>query len=123
MKLPKILIVDDDVKLTDLTQAVLQRVGSFDTLAENRSFAALATARTYRPDVILLDVDMPGKDGGDVATELGMDPDLRCVPIIFLSSLISEDDAGTREGVRYLSKPAKPNVLIEAVREALGVAA
>lgn len=123
MKTPKILLVDDDVKLTELTRTLLQRLGGFDTCVENRSFAALATARTYRPDLILLDVDMPGKDGGDVAAELAADPDLRWTPIIFLSSLISEGDACTRNGVRYLPKPVKPPVLVEAVRSALGIAA
>ncbi|MEO6738725.1 MAG: response regulator [Chthoniobacteraceae bacterium] len=123
MSKPKILIVDDDKSLLSLTRTLLEKLGSFETCTEHRSFAALATARTFCPDLVLLDVDMPGKDGGDVAAELGADAVLSRVPIIFLTSLVSKDEAGVRNGVRYLSKPVNPQLLLQAVREALAVAA
>ena len=123
MTKPKILIVDDDVKLLSLTRVILDKMGSFDTCIEHRSFAALATAQTFCPDLILLDVDMPGKDGGDVAAELGRDPALRSVPVIFLTSLVSANEAGPRNGVQYLSKPVNPQMLLQTVREALKKAA
>jgi CheY-like chemotaxis protein len=119
MNRPRILIVDDDVKLLSLTRVLLNKMGSFDTFIEHRSFAALATARAFRPDLILLDVDMPGKDGGDVAEELGQDPVLSRVPIVFLTSLISQNEAGMHNGARYLSKPVSPLVLLQTVRETL----
>lgn len=123
MSKPKILIVDDDKSLLSLTRMLLDKMGSFDTCIEHRSFAALATAQVFNPDLVLLDVDMPGKDGGDVAAELHADPMLRNVPVIFLTSLVSKDEAGMRNGVRYLSKPVNPQLLLQAVREALAVAA
>ena len=123
MSIPKILIVDDDVKLLSLTNMLLRKMGSFETCLEHRSFAAVERARRFRPDLVLLDVDMPGKDGGDVAAELGADPVLRRLPIIFLTSLVSKDEAGMRNGVRHLSKPANPQMLLQAVREALREAA
>ena len=123
MTRPRILIVDDDEKLLSLTRVILNKMGSFDTFAEHRSFAAFATARSFCPDLILLDVDMPGKDGGDVAAELATDAVLRKVPIIFLTSLVSGEEAGMRNGVRYLSKPVSPQMLLQTVREALAEAA
>jgi CheY-like chemotaxis protein len=115
--------VDDDVKLLSLTRVLLNKLGTFDTFIEHRSFAAVATARAFGPDLILLDVDMPGKDGGDVAAELGQDPVLKNVPIVFLTSLISQNESGIRNGTRFLSKPVSPQVLLQTVREVLQEAA
>ena len=123
MTRPRILIVDDDEKLLSLTRVILNKMGSFDTVTEHRSFAAFATARSFCPDLILLDVDMPGKDGGDVAAELATDAVLRKVPIIFLTSPVSGEEAGMRNGARYLSKPVSPQMLLQTVREALAEAA
>lgn len=96
---------------------ILNRVGGYDVYEENRSFAAVATAREFRPDVVLLDVNMPGKDGGTVAHELAADPMLAATPIVFVTSLISASEAGTRNGARYLSKPVDPKLLLETVKE------
>ncbi len=112
----KILVVDDDPKLSRLVATILNRVGGYDVCEENRPFAALATARQYRPDLILLDVDMPGKDGGTISRELGDDALLAEVPVIFVTSLISKSEAGVHHGVRYLSKPVDPHLLLNTVR-------
>ena len=112
----KILVVDDDPSLSRLVAVILNRMGGYDVLEENRSFAALTTARSFRPDLILLDVDMPGKDGGAVAAELGNDPLFAHTPIVFVTSLISKGEAGIRNGERFLSKPVDPNLLLETVR-------
>jgi two-component system, OmpR family, response regulator len=112
----KILVVDDDPKLSALLAVILNRVGGYDVIQENRSYAALATARQYRPDVILLDVDMPGKDGGAVAAEIRGDSELGGVPVVFVTSLISASEAGTHNGSRYLSKPVDPKLLLDTVR-------
>ncbi|MEP6669213.1 MAG: response regulator [Chthoniobacter sp.] len=111
----KILVVDDDPKLSRLVATILDRVGGYDVYEENRSFAAVATAQQFRPDIILLDVDMPGKDGGTVARELAGIATLAKVPVIFVTSLISKSEAGLRNGVRYLSKPVDPHLLLSTV--------
>ncbi|HEY3901746.1 MAG TPA: response regulator [Chthoniobacter sp.] len=116
MKPSKILIVDDDSKLSSLIALILRRAGGYEVREENRSFAALATAREYLPDLVLLDVDMPGKDGGAVAHELAGDSLLSAVPIIFITSLIAAGEAGTRNGAVYLAKPVEPKRLIETVQ-------
>ena len=116
MSKSKILIVDDDPNLSKLIGMVLSRMGGYEVLEENRSFAALATAREFRPDVILLDVDMPGKDGGVVSAELADDPILANVPVVFVTSLISKAEAGVRNGARFLAKPVEPKLLLETVR-------
>ena len=112
----KILVVDDDPKLSHLVATILDRVGGYEVLEENRPFAAVATAQQFRPDVILLDVDMPGKDGGAIARELAGNTLLASIPVIFVTSLISSSEAGLRNGVRYLAKPVDPNLLLNTVR-------
>jgi len=124
MTKPRILVVDDEPNLSGLVRLSLLKTERFDVRVENRSALALAAAREYCPDIILLDVDMPGKDGGDVARELQADPVLRAVPILFFTSLISREEAGQQEsirgGMRYLAKPVNSKVLISVVDRILG---
>ncbi len=112
----KILVVDDDPKLSRLVATILDRVGGYDVVEENRPFAALATARHYQPDMILLDVDMPGKDGGTISRELAGDVALSKVPVLFVTSLISANESGLHNGARYLAKPVNPQLLLDTVR-------
>ena len=115
----QILVVDDDPKLSRLVKAILEKTDLYEVKEENRSSTALATARAYGPDMILLDVDMPGKDGGDIARELQSDPALAQKPVLFFTSLISHHEAGKHEvergGMLFLAKPVDPEVLIETV--------
>lgn len=115
----RILVVDDDPKLSRLVKTILEKTGLYEVREENRSSAALTTGRAFIPDMILLDVDMPGKDGGDVARELQGDPTLSAKPVLFFTSLISHGEAGKHEvergGMLFLAKPVDPAVLIETV--------
>jgi len=123
MSKAKILVVDDDPKLSRLVKAYLENTRLFEVQEENRSSQAVATARAFQPNAILLDIDMPGKDGGQVAQELSADPTLAKTPVMFLTSLISGLEAGQYEiergGKRYLAKPVNPSVLIRAVHRLL----
>lgn len=124
MEKSRILIVDDDIHLARLVALMLNKSGAYTSLVENRSHQALATARKFRPDLVLLDVDMPGMDGGDVARVFRDDPLLRDVPVIFFTSLISPSELGrgmaVRAGERFLPKLVDPAVLIRSVEEVLG---
>jgi two-component system, cell cycle response regulator DivK len=119
MSQTKILVVDDDPKLSRLVKVVLEKTKLYEVIEENRSANALTVARGLRPRAILMDVDMPGKDGGELAREIAADRDLAKTPIMFLTSLISSNEAGQHEVVRagkwFLAKPVKPEVLIKSV--------
>jgi CheY-like chemotaxis protein len=112
----RILLVDDDAKLSSLVRIILERVGHYSVREENRSFAAIETALEFRPHLCILDVNMPGKDGGDVATEIRNHPILRETPVIFLTSLCTPNDTGMHGGTRFLSKPVDPKQLLSAVK-------
>lgn len=123
MNKSRILVVDDEPNISALVRLYLEKTQRFEVRVENRSALALPAAREFRPDMVLLDVDMPGKDGGEVALEIQAEPMLRGVPIVFLTSLVSTAEAGQgatmRGGMRFLAKPVNPKVLIDTVDRVL----
>jgi CheY-like chemotaxis protein len=88
----RILIIDDERPYTEMLKLNLERVGRFLACEENDARRALATARQFGPDLVLLDVMMPDIDGGDVAAMLAGDRDLRDVPIVFLTALVAQEE-------------------------------
>ena len=123
MNTTRILVVDDEPNLSELVRLFLVKTKRFEVRTENRSGNVLAATREFRPELILLDVDMPGLDGGEIAREIEADPILRGVPILFFTSLISQAEAGThpvmRGGMRFLAKPLNPKVLINAIDQVM----
>ena len=124
MSKTKVLIVDDDIAASRLLGLGLEKTGAFQVRVENTATQALNRAREFGPDVILLDVCMPGADGGDVAFHIHADATLRATPIIFLTSLVSEQEANNktvqRGGYEFLSKPASIGKVIECIDRHVG---
>jgi len=119
----RILIVDDDIHLGQLVAIMLEKTRLYATALETRPHLALRTACNFKPELILLDVDMPGIDGGELAKNFRAHSDLREVPIIFFTSLVSPADAKqtmiTRGGERFLPKPIDAAVLIRSIESVL----
>src|SRR5438093_5571928 len=118
----RILIVDDDADSTHLVKILLEKTGSYVVLEENDSAAAHQSARSFRPDVILMDIMMPKTDGAELAVQIEADPELQGTPIIFLTALITkpETNNGLRiEGHRSLAKPINIPELIDQIEESL----
>ncbi len=117
----RVLVVDDDPNLSRLSAMILENSGEYEVLTENDSTRALSVARQFRPQIMLFDVDMPNKDGGELAREAKNDPQLREVPVLFLTGLVSKAEAGHEElqcgGQSFLAKPVLPEVLLSAVRK------
>src|SRR6185295_3918644 len=90
----RILIIDDEASFTRMVKLNLEKTGQFDVRAENRAAGALAAAREFKPDLVLLDVIMPTMDGGDVARQIQNDRSLRGTPIVFLTATVSQREAG-----------------------------
>jgi DNA-binding response OmpR family regulator len=89
---------------------------------ESDARRALETARSFRPDLILLDLIMPEADGIEIAAELNADWMLHCVPIVFVTALITREEARDVrriEGHRVLAKPMSTSELIKVVEENL----
>jgi CheY-like chemotaxis protein len=116
---PKILIVDDEKGFTKLTRLAMTE---FEVCEENNATHALDTARSFQPDLILLDVVMPDMDGGDIAAQIKADPELKNVPIVFLTAIVTEKETAKRQsfgGYPFISKPITPEKLAESIRKHL----
>jgi two-component system alkaline phosphatase synthesis response regulator PhoP len=113
-----ILVVDDEPRIVQLVRDYLEH-GGFAVLTASDGPTALRTARTGRPDLIVLDLGLPGLDGLDVARSLRRDGE---VPIIMLTARTEESDklVGLELGADdYLTKPFSPKELVARVRAVL----
>lgn len=110
----RILLVDDNLNLTNLLSRALHKFG-YDAVVENNSFHAMMTIRTVKPDLLILDVMMPGKDGAAVLAELRMDPKWGDLPVILLTALAQEAESIATIGGRHCTVMGKPVELADLV--------
>ena len=125
--LRRISLVDDEAGVTELLRMNLERGGLYEVRIENDSTKAVSVARTFQPDVILLDVVMPGMDGGDVQAALQNDPALSRVPVLMLTALVdstelSEGAVAQAGSQMVLPKPVNLALLFRVLDEILGEA-
>lgn len=92
----KLLVIDDDPAVAAFMLTKLAQHYQVITTVDARKATALA--REERPDVILCDLDMPDISGGEVASLLAEDPATASIPLIFLTSLISPEEASEMQG-------------------------
>jgi CheY-like chemotaxis protein len=115
----RVLIVDDDANLSRLSGMILENSGKYEVMIVNESLRALPAALQFRPDVMLFDVDMPGKTGGDLAREAASDPRLRDIPVLFLTGLVTHEESGGNPiesgGMKFLPKPVEPALLLATI--------
>jgi two-component system, OmpR family, phosphate regulon response regulator PhoB len=117
----KILVVDDEPDVTDLVAYHL-KAKAFHVETLNDATASIAKARSYQPDLIILDIMMPDLSGIQVCRILRADPKLAKVPIIFLTAKAEAHDRieGLESGADdYLSKPFSPKELVLRVESIL----
>ena len=115
----RILVADDDAVILRLIEINLSLEG-FEVELADRGEDAIAKAKETTPDLILLDVMMPGMTGWECARLLKEDPQTSAIPIVFLSARTQEEDRrrGEELGVAaYVTKPFDPRELISTIRE------
>jgi two-component system alkaline phosphatase synthesis response regulator PhoP len=119
----KILIVDDERITTQLVQAFLEP-HDFEVVLAYDGVEALEVARAEKPDLILLDIVLPRKDGFDVCAELRSDPDFKDVRILmFTAKGLSQDvERGRQVGAdEYIIKPFSGKNLLAIIKKQLGL--
>ena len=121
----RILVVDDDIYATRLLKVSLEKTGVFEVCEVNQGSEALATAREFQPDAILLDVWIPDVEGSVIASQIKDDPDLRATPIVFLTSIVSERELTEKGniigGQRYLAKPMRVEKVVACLENILRI--
>ncbi|MEO0445472.1 MAG: response regulator [Verrucomicrobiota bacterium] len=120
----RILLIDDNLNLTNLLSRALRKFG-FEVFAENNSFNSMSTIRASAPDLLVLDVMMPGKDGAAVLAELRMDPTWGDLPVILLTAIAQEAQSIANIGGRHskvMGKPVEFEDLVAEIEDSLAKA-
>ena len=123
MKAKRVLIVDDEASLRTLVRANLE-VDGIDVIEAVDGVEAMEMLKHDRPDLILLDIMMPRKDGLEVLEELAVDDTLKEIPVIMLTAKGEQEDLerGADLGARgHITKPFDPEQLVRTVKAALGM--
>jgi len=119
----RILIIDDESSFTRLLALNLGSTGKYTVRAENWAPNCLAAVGDFNPDLILLDVMMPGIGGGELAAQLQAHPGFNDIPVVFLTAAVKQEEVRSRSGViggfPYLAKPVNLKELIGCIEKHL----
>lgn len=110
----RILVVDDQPRDTQLLKLYLEGTNQYVVREENDAQSALSAAAEFKPHLILLDVMMPGMEGGDLAACFEANPKFKAVPIVFLTAAVTKEEVQAGGGrIGRFAFLAKPVVLTE----------
>ncbi len=125
----KVLLIDDEPDAVDFAKEIIESMGHTVVFAHDGD-SGLEKMRLEKPDLVILDVQMPGKDGFQVFNIIKQDDDLKATPVIMLTGIkekvglgFSADDMGEYMGKKpeaYVEKPIEPGKLQAAVNEVFG---
>ena len=117
----RILLVDDEKSFTTLLKLNLEETGNYDVRVENWPEDALAAVREFKPDLVLLDIIMPRLPGGNVASLIDDDPELKGTPIVFLTAAVRRSQIEDHDGIicdhPCLAKPATLNDVVAMIEK------
>ena len=120
----KILLIDDEKDFCFFVKGNLESTGEFEVIATSSGKEGIKLACREKPDLILLDLNMPEMSGGEVAQNLRDRSETKKIPVIFLTALITEDEAGNENmvnigGYNYISKPITTKKLVALIKKIL----
>jgi two-component system cell cycle response regulator DivK len=117
----RILVVEDQADNRQILRDLLRSVG-YEVVESEDGQAALVAAKSQRPDLILMDIQLPLMDGYEATRRIKADPDLRAIPIIAVTSyaLSGDEDKAQAAGCDdYVTKPYSPRQLLAKIKEYL----
>jgi len=115
---PRILVADDD-KLVQSAFSDILKYSGYSVIPAWDGEEALAVAQAEQPDLILLDIMMPKRNGLQVTHELKLNPATRAIPIIIVTALLGATAPKLIPAEVYLQKPVRPGALLDHVRRLL----
>jgi two-component system cell cycle response regulator DivK len=118
----RVLLVEDNEDNRIIYSTVLRHLG-YQVIEADDGLKAVALARSEHPDLILMDISIPGMDGWEATRVLRADPSTRAIPIIALTAHALADDRKRATDVgftSYLTKPVEPNTVVAEVRRWIG---
>jgi CheY-like chemotaxis protein len=116
-----LLIIDDEVDFCYFLQKNLEATNEYEVSTCNSGEEGLIKAKLTHPDLIILDIMMPGMAGPDVADALKRDEATRNIPVVFLTAIIQEQEAKLKQNIiggwYYMAKPVKLKDLISMIKK------
>ena len=117
----RILLVDDEKSFTTLLKLNLEETGDYEVRVENWPEDAVAAVREFKPHLILLDIIMPRLPGGNVASLIDSDPELKGTPIVFLTAAVRRQQVDDNDGIicdhPCLAKPATVEEVVAMIEK------
>ena len=117
--LKKIMLVEDDPDIQLITRLSLEASGGYDVRVCGSGAEAVQSARAYAPDLILLDVMMPGMDGVATMDALRELPEMAAIPMVFFTAHAQrhvQQELLLRGALGVIVKPIEPDALVEQIR-------
>jgi two-component system OmpR family response regulator len=114
----KVLLIEDEPNIIEAISFILSRDG-WDVKTHSNGHDAMDAVRTRRPDLVILDVMLPGKSGFDILQEIRADSELAATPVLMLTARgqVKDRELAEKSGVsRYMTKPFANADVLEAVR-------
>ena len=117
----RVLIIDDEENFCKLVKKNIEQTGEFEVHIATNGDDGIRLAREIKPDLILLDVVMPGMDGGDVVSLIRDDKSIEDTPIVFLTAIVKEEEASSQasftRGYSLLAKTVTVGELIACIKK------
>jgi two-component system alkaline phosphatase synthesis response regulator PhoP len=123
----KVLVVDDEPDVVDMLRMMLENA-SYEVVSAYDGKEGIEKAKEQKPDIIVLDLMMPGMDGFEACKEMKSDPDLKDIPVLVLTAIsrhFSDTKYARSMGLElvsddYIDKPVDPNVLLSRIAALMG---
>ncbi len=116
-----VMLIDDEVDFCYFLKKNLELTGEFEVETSYNGEDGIRKIKLHRPDVILLDIMMPGLSGPDVAAELKNDESTRNIPVVFSTAIIQEQEVKQSQNViggwYYIAKPIEMDKLLALLRQ------
>jgi CheY-like chemotaxis protein len=115
----RILIIDDEEDFTQLVKLNLEQTKRYEVWVENKGAEGLEAAKSFNPDLILLDIIMPDLEGSEVASRIKNDAETKDIPIVFLTAAATKEEVSSSGGIigghPFLAKPVSTQELIDCI--------
>jgi len=117
----RILVVDDEKDICFSLKEYFEKFGNFEVEACYNGLDGLKKAKEFKPDVILLDIMMPEMDGPEMACTLRQDKEIKDIPLVFLTSLVSKEELSKQKHITepyyMMAKPVELDKIMKLVNK------
>lgn len=121
ISMKKILLIDDEEDFAQMIKLNLEDIGEYEVLVETKGEKAIDAARSFQPDLILLDIMLPDMSGDAIISKLKEDRTVRYIPVVFLTALVTDRETDINVGssgtYHFLAKPVSIRDLVSCINK------